>query len=160
MRHEFPQNSLTGPQARHPTTPERDANAGPERLRRAPPRLVAVLAVVAAVRPEVRREREWAARLGVAAHQLQGPAQAEERVVVRRRALDDLAELFGGLAVATRAEQRPAERLADGGLVGLEVTRPREGHGGGVEVAVLEEPGAVLEELVCAGGLTAVHLNQ
>src|SRR3954468_4186937 len=91
----------------------------------------------------------------MAAQELQRAPQAEQRVVVRRRVLDDLAELLGGLAVAARAEQRAAERLADGGLVRLEVARARERHGRGVEVAVLEQAGAVSEELV-----RAVHLTQ
>ena len=71
--------------------------------------------------------------------QLQRAAEAEERVVVGRRVLDDGLELRGRLAVAPRAEQRAAERLADRGLVGLEVAGARQRHDGGVEVAVLEQ---------------------
>ena len=56
------------------------------------------------------------------------------------RVLDDGLELLGGGLVALRAEQRPAERLADRGLVGLEVARPAlSGHRGGVVVALLEQ---------------------
>jgi hypothetical protein len=120
-----------------------------------PPRLVPVLPVVRALRAQVRGQRERAARLGVAAHQLQRAPEAEQRVVVRGRVLDDLAELLGGLGVAARAEQRAAERLADRGLVGLEVARAGQRDRGGVEVPVLEQAGAVSEELV-----RAVHLTQ
>src|SRR3954454_8663549 len=83
------------------------------------PAQVQVLAVVPAVGTKKRRLGERGALLGVAAHQLQRPAQAEERVVVRRRVVVDRLELLGRLAVAARAEERPAERLPDRGFVGL-----------------------------------------
>ena len=122
-----------------PRPPRRMASAARPRPQPRAPRVVAVLAVVAALGPQVRGERERVARLGVAAQQLQGAAQAEQGVVVGRRVLDDGARTPGRLAVALRAEQRPAERLADRGLVGLEVAGARERDGRGVEVALLEE---------------------
>src|SRR5215207_1709989 len=117
---------------------------------RAAARLAEVLAVVGALRTQARRQRQRLARLGVATLQLQRAAEAEEREVVGRRALDDRLELGGGLAVAAREEQRAAERLADRVLVGLEVAGAREGHHGGVEVAVVEQSRAAHEEVVGA----------
>src|SRR5687767_1836192 len=88
---------------------------------RAFPGLIPVVAVVAAVRAQVRGERQRVAGLGVPAEELERAAQAEQRVVVRRRLLDHRLELGGRLLVALRAEQRPAQRLADRRLVRLEV---------------------------------------
>ena len=90
------------------------------------------------------------ARLVVAAEQLQRAAEAEQREVVGRRAVDDRLELGRRLLVALRAEQRAAERLADRRLVGLEVAGARQRDGGGVEVAVLQEARPAREEVVGA----------
>src|ERR687886_272372 len=97
----------------------RRAPGEPRASGRPPPRPVPVRAVVRPLGAQAGGQRQRGARLGVAAHELQRAAEAEERVVVRRRAVDDRLELAGGLAVATRAEQRAAEGLADRGLVGL-----------------------------------------
>src|SRR4051794_8402005 len=101
-------------------------------------RAVPVFPVVRAVRAQAAGERERIARLRVAALQLQRAAEAEQRVVVRRRALDHGLELLLGLAEATGAEQGAAERLAHRGLVRLQVARPLQRDGGGVAVAVLQ----------------------
>jgi len=87
--------------------------------RGARPRAVAVDAVIPPVGTEAGGERERLARLRRTAGLHQRAAEAEERVVVRRRALDDGLELDGRLLEAARAEVGPAERLADGGLLRL-----------------------------------------
>src|SRR4051812_50012137 len=79
------------------------------------------------------------ARLAVAPELLERAAEAEQREAVRRGVLDDCLELRGGGLVLLRAEERPAERLADRGLVGSEVRGPPQGHCGGVVVALLEQ---------------------
>src|SRR5579875_2145869 len=145
---------------RRPARPARGslaARAGsvPVRLGRPGTRPVAVHPVVPAARLQARRERERAPRLGVAAEQLQAPPQAEEREVVRRRAVDDRLELGGRLLVAPGAEQRAAERLADRRLVRLEVARPRERNHRLVVVATVEKLGAALEEVVDVVGCHA-----
>src|SRR3712207_8221794 len=89
--------------------------------------------------------------LGVAAEELEGAAEAEQRVVVGRRARDDGVELVRRLLVALRVEVRAPERLADRRLVGLPVARLREGHGGLVVVAGLQQRHAALEQVVDVG---------
>src|SRR5579875_4142828 len=118
-------------------------------------RLVPILAIVPPAGLQARRQRERAPRLGVAAEQLQAPPQAEQRVVVRRRPVDDRLELGGRLLVAPGAEQRAAERLADRRLVRLEVARPRERNHRLVVVATVEKLGAALEEVVDVVGCHA-----
>src|SRR6202012_4869868 len=81
------------------------------------PRLIAVLTVVIASGLQARGERQRPPRLGVAAEQLQAPAQAEKREVVRRRPVHDRLELRRRLLVALGSEQRPAPRLPDRGLL-------------------------------------------
>src|SRR3954469_7641777 len=130
----------------------RRRRAGRERRRRPPARrargsrsggplagAVSVAAIVAALGPQVRRQREWVTGLRVTAELLQRTPQAEERVVVGRCVLDDRLELLAGLLVALRAEQRPAESLADRVLAGLEIAGPGQRDDGGVEVALRQE---------------------
>src|SRR3954447_14332204 len=117
-------------------------------LRRAPERLLAVLLVVAPLRPQPGRLRQGRARLTMAPEQLQRAAPAEQREVVGRAGVRDRLELLGRLAVALRVEQRAAQRLADRRLVRVEVAGARQGHGRSVEVAALEERLAALEEVV------------
>src|SRR3954468_19876692 len=119
-------------------------------LGRAAARLAEVLAVVLALRLEVGGQRQRVARLGVAAHALQGAAEAEQRVVVGRRVLHNGLELLGRLAQPSGAEQRPTVGLADRVLVRREVARAAERDGGGVVVALLEQLGALAEQLVDA----------
>src|SRR5204862_7429002 len=109
---------------------------------------VAIQAVVPPVGAQTRRQRERPARLGVSPELLERAAEAEERVVVRGRALHDGLELRRGLRVAPRVEVGAAERLADRGRLGVEITGPGERDGGGVIVAGLEQGGAAPEELV------------
>src|SRR5947209_1967197 len=73
-------------------------------------------------------QRERLAGLAMTAEQLHRAAEAEERVVVGGRPGGDRLELLGGAFVAARVEQRTAERLADRGLVGLEVACFAQGH--------------------------------
>ena len=82
------------------------------------------------------------------AEQLQATPQAEQRVVVRRRALDHRLELRRGLLVALGVEQRAAEGLADRGLVRGEVPRACEGDRRLVVVPFLEQLGPAAEEFV------------
>ena len=118
--------------------------------RAAAPCAVPVDAVVARGPAAVRRRaRAACAPPSGGPARMQRAAEAEERVVVGRRALDDGLELAPrGLELA-RAEVGPAERLADRGLVRLEVARPcASGTVGGVEVAGLEQLHPALEEVV------------
>ena len=110
--------------------------------------VIAVEAVVAAGRLQARRERERLAGLGVAAEQLQAAAEAEQGVVVRRRAVDDRLELGGRLLVALRVKQGSTERLADRRLVGRKVARTRERDRRLVVVTGLEQLGPAPEQLV------------
>src|SRR6185503_6706851 len=73
----------------------------------------AVDPVVAPFRPQLRRQRERLAGLLRASQLEQGAPEAEQRVVVGGRAIDDGLELHPrGLELA-RAEVRAPERLAD-----------------------------------------------
>src|SRR2546421_5979905 len=112
-------------------------------LRRA--QTVSVDPVVRAIGPEAHRERQVTARLRPAAHLLQRATQAEVGEVVDRRALDHGLELRAGVGVAAGAEVRPAERLSDGGLVGLQATRLLERYRSGGEVPRLEQLAAALD---------------
>src|SRR3954453_7027537 len=82
-------------------------------------RAISVDPVVVPLGVHGRRERERLARLGGPPELQQRAAEAEERVVVRRRALDDRLELRARLVELARAEVRAPERLANRGLVGL-----------------------------------------
>jgi hypothetical protein len=88
------------------------------------------------------------ARLGAVAGQLAGPAQAEQRIVVGRVALDHGTELLARFGVAAGAEVRPAEGFADRALVRLQAAGPLQRDGGGVEVAGLEQLRPAGEQLV------------
>jgi len=72
----------------------------------------------------------------VAAELLQGAAEAEVRVVVRRRGARERVELVGRFVVALAVEQRAAQRLADRGLVRFELAGLAQRDGGGGEVAL------------------------
>ena len=62
--------------------------------------------------------------------------------------LHDGLELRGRGLVLLRSKERPAERLADRGLVRSEVRGPPQGHCGGVVIALLEQLRPRLEEVV------------
>src|SRR4051794_31598765 len=115
---------------------------------RPPPRLVAVAPVVVPLRSQLRGERQRPARLAVAAELLQRPPEAEQREVVRRRLVDDGLELGGRRLVARAAKQGPAESLANGRLVRLQIPGSRQRNGGRMEVAVLEQLRSALVEVV------------
>src|SRR3954470_4104095 len=112
------------------------------------PCAVPVDAVVAAVRTQSRGERERLPRVLRTAQLEQRAAEAEERVVVGRRALDERLELGPRRLELRGAEVRAAEGLADRGLLGIEVARLRERGGGGVEVPGFEQLRAAPEEVV------------
>ncbi len=82
----------------------------------APPGLVAVAPVVGALGTQAAGQGQRVTRLLVAPEELQRAAEAEQRVVVRRRAVGDRAELRRRLRVPLGAEKRAPQRLADGGL--------------------------------------------
>src|SRR5687767_503832 len=84
-------------------------------------RAVAVDRVVATAWVHVRRERQRFARFAVAAELHQAASEAEQGVVVRGRAVDDGLELHARLFVVAGAVAGPAERLADRGLLGVQV---------------------------------------
>ena len=88
------------------------------------------------------------AGLAVAAEQLHRATEAEERVVVGGRCRGDRLELGRGALIALRVEQRASERLADRGLVGLEVTGSAQRHDRRLVVAVLEQLAAAPVEVV------------
>src|SRR3954449_7166609 len=118
--------------------------------------------VIAAVRPQRCRLGERPARLPGAPELHQRAAQAEQRVVVGRRPLDDRLELLTRALELVRAEVGTPERLADRRLVGLEVAGLGERDRRLVEMPVLEQLRPLLEELVrvrhteaeCRPGLT------
>src|ERR1051325_25945 len=86
-------------------------------------RTLPVDAVIAPFWPQLSGQRERLAGLLRAPQLEQRAAEAEQRVVVGRRPVDDGLELDArGLELA-RAEVRPAERLADRGLLRLESGR-------------------------------------
>src|SRR5690349_21434291 len=80
---------------------------------------VAIDPVVVPLGVHGRREGERLARFSGAAELQQRAAEAEQRVVVGGRALDDRFELGAGLVELARAEIGPPQRLANRGLVGL-----------------------------------------
>src|SRR4051812_3131214 len=118
------------------------------RLRRLGARSVPVDAIVAPVRAQRGGLGERPARLPGAAELHQRAAEAEERVVVRRRGRDDRLELRARALELVRAEVRAAERLADRRLVGFEITRLGERDRRLVEEPLLEQLGALLIQLV------------
>src|SRR3954470_5118335 len=112
------------------------------------PRPVAIDPVLAALGVHVGRQRERLARLRVAPQHHQRALEAEQRVVVGRGAVDDRLELGPRLLEAARPEVRPPKRLADRGLVGLEITGLRQRHRRLVEVPVLQQRHPSLIEVV------------
>src|SRR3954471_1859515 len=112
------------------------------------PCAVPVDAVVAAVGTQSGGQRERLPRVLRTAQLEQRAPEAEERVVVGRRALDDRLELGPGGLELGGAEVRAAECLADRGLVGIEVAGLRQRHGRSREVTGLEQRGPALEEVV------------
>src|SRR4051794_10843763 len=105
-------------------------------------------AIVAAFGPQLRRQRERFPRLLRAAQLEQRAPQAEQRVVVRGRAIDDGFELHAGRLELPRAEVRAPERLANRGLLGLEPRGLRQRHRGLVELPCLQERRDAFEEVV------------
>src|SRR3954470_15766779 len=104
--------------------------------------------VIAAVRPQRCRLGERPARLPGAAELHQRAAEAEQRVVVGRRPLDDRLELLARALELVRAEVGTPERLADRRLVGFEVAGLGERDRRLVEMPVLEQLRPLLEQLV------------
>ena len=92
-----------------------------------------------------------AVRLGVASLFLQRPAERVVRVVVRRRELEHRPELRFGLPPALDPEVRDPERLADRGLVRLELLRLLERDRGLRGHAALQMAAALLKEVVGVG---------
>src|SRR4051794_29311755 len=110
--------------------------------------------VIAPFRPQLSGQCERLAGLLRTPQLEQRAAEAEQRVVVGRRAVHDGLELDArGLELA-RAEVRPAERLADRRLLRLEPRRLGQRDGGLVELPGLEERGAALEQVVYVVHLT------
>jgi hypothetical protein len=127
-------------------------------LRRGPSGAVAVRAVLSALRAEAGGNRQWAARLVVATQLLQGATETEVRVVIRRGGAGNRVELRGGLPVALAVEECAAERLANRGLVRLELPRTLQRHGGSRIVAALQQRDATLVQVVDVL-LHALHSN-
>src|SRR3954469_23238943 len=111
----------------------------------------AVVAVVATVGPQVRRQGEVVARAALLAGLAEGAAEAEVGEVVDRVGLDDGLELDGGRGEAAGAEVGAAQRLADRGLLGGAAGGLGQRRGRMLEVAVLKQLKAAAVERV--GGL-------
>src|SRR3954471_5954048 len=109
---------------------------------------VQIRAVVGPVRAEPGAQPEGAARRRPVAGLVERAAEAEVRVVVDGRALDDRGELVAGTVVAAASKVGAAERLADRGLVGLVLAGLLERDRGGRVVAVLEQLAAAAVEVV------------
>src|SRR4051794_3997946 len=150
-----PDRLLATRPSRQGMTSGSDPPSSPDRAQEesgsAPARAIQVAAVVRALGLEIRRKRERAARLRVAAELLERAAEAELGVVVGRAVIDDRAELRRGLLVALRAEQGAAKRLPDRVLVGLQLARPAQRDRCSMEVALLQKARPVAEELVDVG---------
>src|SRR5829696_8581175 len=112
------------------------------------PCAVPVDAVVAPVRAQSGGQRERLPRVLRTAQLEQRAAEAEEGVVVGRRALDERLELGPGGLELGRAEVRAAERLTDRGLVRIEVAGLGQRDRRCREVAGLEQRRPALEEVV------------
>src|SRR3954453_9138261 len=112
------------------------------------PCAVPVEAVVAAVRAQSGGQRERLARVLRTAQFEQRAAEAEEGIVVGRRALDERLELGPGGLELRRAEVRAAERLPDRGLLGIEVAGLGERDRGGVEAPRLQQLRPAPEQVV------------
>jgi hypothetical protein len=78
----------------------------------------------------------------------QAQAETEVRVVVHRLDLDRPLELLTGLGEASAPVVRARERLAHGGLVGLELASPLECDHRSVGVLRREQAIALLERVV------------
>src|SRR5215208_2134181 len=144
-----------GPRAEALSRPKRSSRSragavavDSERSSRSRAGAVAVDPVVVAVGPQAGGERQRPARLVRPAALHQRAAEAEERIVVRRRALDDGLELDRRLLVVARAEERPPERLADRRLLRLEPGGLAERDRRLVELPRLQQAGSALEQLV------------
>src|SRR6476660_6051278 len=113
-------------------------------------RAIAINAVVLSFGTQRTGQRERLAGLAMAPEQLHRAAEAEQRVVVRGRAGGDRLELLRGAVVAAGMKQRPAERLADRGLLRLAVAGLAERHDRRLVVAVVEQLAAALVQVVHA----------
>src|SRR3954468_7387356 len=103
------------------------------------PDAVQVHAVVRPVGAQSRRQSEVTARRRPVAGLVERAPEAEVRVVVDGRALDDRGELVAGTLVAAASKVRATQRLADRGLVGLVLARLLQRDRGSGVVAVLEQ---------------------
>ena len=145
---------LPAPARRHESCRSRIAASGAARnaVRRARHRVARVRgkAVIGALGCQRAGQRERLAGLTVASEQLHRATQAEQCVVVGGRAGGHRVELGGGAFIVLRMEKRPPERLADRGLVGLQIARLAQRHDRGLVVAVVEQLAAAPIEVVDA----------
>src|ERR1019366_625017 len=146
---------------RHESSRSSIASAGCRAPVSAPPGItastIAVQPVVGPLGAQRARQGQRRAGLPMASEQLHGAPEAEQRVVVRGRPLSDRLELPSGGCVAPRVKQRPTERLADGGLLRLQVPRFLKRHRRRLVVAMVEQLTAALVEVVHA--LHPEHFN-
>src|SRR4051812_37267300 len=112
------------------------------------PCAVPVDAVVAAVRTQSRGQCERLASVLRTAQLEQRAAEAEEGVVVGRGALDERLELGPRRLELRGPEVRAPERLADRGLLRVEVAGLGQWDGGGVEAPRLQQLRPAPEEVV------------
>src|SRR4051794_28680178 len=109
---------------------------------------VQIRAVVGPVGAEPGGQPEVAARRRPVAGLVERAPEAEVRVVVDGRALDDRGELVAGTLVAAASKVRATQRLADRRLVGLVLAGLLQRDRGGGVVAVLEQLAAAAVQVV------------
>src|SRR5262245_47082705 len=109
---------------------------------------LAIERVVAALRPQIGRDRQVAARPVTLASQGERAAEAELREVVDRVALDDGLELSRRLRVAAAVEVGTPERLSDRALLRGHPGRLGQRNGSGRVIVRLEQGDAAAVEVV------------
>src|ERR1700682_1245397 len=113
-------------------------------------RAIPVEPVVLALGTQGAGQRQRLASLVVASEQLHRAAEAEQRVVVGGRLGGHGVELGRGTLVTARMEQRAPERLANRGLLRLQVPRFAERHDRRLIVAVAKQLATTLVEVIHA----------
>src|SRR5664279_2179859 len=148
-RHESSPSSIASGRPRRASLPAEGALVpGRSGAVRITPRAIAIDAIVLALGTQRARQSQRLAGLAVAPQQLHRAAEAEQRVVVGRRVRGDRLELLRSALVVLRVKQRTAQRLADRGLVGLQVAGFAQRHDRRLVVAVLEQLTAPLVQVI------------
>src|ERR1700730_12585094 len=149
-RHESSGSSIASGQRRTASIETRSPTAAGSGGMRVTACAIPVDPVVLALGTQRASQRQRLTGLAVASEQLHRAAKAEQRVVVGRGPGGHSVELRRGAFVAARMEQRPSERLADRGLLRLQVPRFAERHDRRLIVAVAKQLAATLVEVIHA----------